>query len=328
MDIVHVDPGYGKGYTGADLTCVESEEYNPDNGVAFTANGGVGAIPIPDSFYSSTMYNRVLSCRFSAYLDLNSSSEFIVGLRNSKGTTFCNYVKFTSSKCECLYGISSSIRTMTVSESPTKGLHNFVISICLEALSSDVTPYYGYIYMDFDGETKNAIWGSSTSNVDQILGLRKIYFSFPNSETNICYVSNVIVATATGTADPILTSETKLVRLPLSTPPTGDFLSVGDGEYVGNTAGQKLLQTINASDAITKYGATSKVSHLVTYGAPGYRVGSNIETAYGISEEDGTITQQGSCSLSTDTNGSAVVAWETPSTTLNDVDGLKVGWQV
>ena len=71
-------------------------------------------------------------------------------------------------------------------------------------------------------------------------------------ETSTCYVSNVIVATAIGTYTPLLTSETLLVGLPLSTSPTGDFLSVGDFEYVGNTSGQKLLQTINTSDIITK----------------------------------------------------------------------------
>ena len=125
----------------------------------------------------------------------------------------------------------------------------------------------------------------------------------------------------------IISSDTQVVPLPLGTPVT-DFTTGTDGEYIGNETGQKLLQPINASDLFTKYGAKSNVIGLVSYGNPCYRVGSGITQASGISESDDTVTSHGTTELSTETDATAFVVWETPETTLSDIDGLKIGWQI
>ena len=130
-----------------------------------------------------------------------------------------------------------------------------------------------------------------------------------------------------------MSSDTTLIKLPLSTPPSGNFSAEGDGKYVGTKSGQQLVQTIDATDLITKFGGETKVNNLIVYGNPGYRTGNGITTAYGGSNDDygdGKFTTKGSCTLSADPNAIASVAWDETdnATTLDDLDGLEVGWKI
>ncbi|MBQ6298639.1 MAG: hypothetical protein IJK81_13325 [Selenomonadaceae bacterium] len=306
MDIVYIDPGYGAGLAG--VTCVENEEYNPINGVAFKGSRSVNA---PNSA-------GIISVRFSAYFGSDSSG--IITVKSS-----ANYATIGPTSCTCFTGGNSG-NTSTSTYSLT-GFHNFVVSFGMNITTSLINHKVvvtGDLNHTVSGWYNNS--GASASSYRQNIFNGTISINSPET-----YISNIIVATDTSYS-PCLTTDMLLVKLPLKNT-SGDFLSVGDGEYVGNTAGQTLLSTINAgenSDVITKFGATGKVSHIVTYGNPGYRVGSNIETAYGISQSgNDSITAHGNCSLSTANDANAFVAWEADSgTKLSDLDGLKVGWQV
>lgn len=166
---------------------------------------------------------------------------------------------------------------------------------------------------------------------------QNLYFYFPPEGE--FYVSNIIVAVNSKldvtspeiqSSTPLLRSQIYPVRLPLSAP-TDDstFVADADGKYVGTASGQKLVQTIDTSELITKYGGTTKVSHLGVLGNPGYYVGYGITTASGITEANGTVTAHGSCALSQSPNANPNVVWQTASgATLADIDGLKIGWQV
>ena len=339
MDIFHVDPGYGRGLTvsNGSVSCVESDEYNPINGVAFTclASDSTAAsvnLALPAGFPSSLSNNAAhwIGLRFSAYLDIQSSNRFVCGFGARSRIVFStnSAIAYTA-----LNPNASAITSQELTNSLTSGFHNIALSIYVKRVEQN---YYIYLYADVDGYTWHENATKTYSNplygIDYVFS-SGIRFTFPTSSTDICYISNIIAAHQTSTYEN-LTSEMLLAKLPLSTPlTTSDFLSAGDGEYVGTTSGQKLLSAINAgenSDVITKFGATSKVSHIITYGNPGYRVGSNVTSATGISQSgNDSITAHGNCSLSADADAAACVAWEADAgTKLSDLDGLKVGWQV
>lgn len=338
MGIIHVDPGYGRGLTASDgeITYVESDEYNPVNGVAFRcfASGSTAPtvnLPLPADLpsYLANNQSHWIGFRFSAYLNIKSSNYLTAGFGPRSRITLSN------NRAIAYMAVDTNTSSFTSQELATplaSGFHNVALSMFVKRVNQY---YYIYLYADVDGDT----WvnTSTESYSDSTFGITHIFsdgirFAFPALTTDIGYISNIIVAHQVTTRGN-LTGNHLLAKLPLSSPPTTDFLSAGDGEYVGATSGQKLLSAINAgenSDVITKFGATSKVSHIITYGNPGYRVGSNITSATGISQSgNDSITAHGNCSLSADADAAACVAWEAPEgTKLSDLDGLKVGWQV
>ena len=319
MNIIHIDPGYGKGIDGA--TYVENEAYNSYNGVAFTKPGGDVTLPVSSSVLalsSLVSTQRAVTLRFSVYLNLNAGAVFTAGFKSS--ATYLNVdSSYNGFHDIALTKYASYVRT-----------YDWVINTIVN--EKRTLNHYSIKDIDgnsstFDSQSINSTGQITDSKLASVFG-NALYFTFPAASEGECYVSNVIVTIGVFASE-VLSSGSLLAPLTLSTPPEGDFSSVGGGEYVGNASGQKLLQTIDTTDAVAKFGAASKVSHLVVYGNPGYRVGSNITEAYGISKDgNSSITSHGSCELSTGTDATAIVAWETPDTKLSDLDGLKVGWQI
>lgn len=303
MDIVYFDLGYGAGIDG--VTCVENEEYNPINGFAFTKEGGgTVTLPVPRGVFALAVasYTKAMSVRFSIY---NNANSFIVVFNKS-------------------YSIS------------VNGFHDVVFSRYMNSVaSSSSTSYTCYSIRNLDGTITNTDYSSAdtVSSAAELMNAfgNSISFIFPSASAGECYVSNVIVSVSLGGTKSNFASafphDYFPVKLPLKDT-SSDFISLGDGEYLGDSAGQKLLSVVDAQDVITKFGASSKVSHLISYGHPGYRVGSDITSATGITEENSSIAAHGSCALSTDTVASAAVAWAVGNTRLSDVDGMKIGWRV
>lgn len=323
--VSYIDPGYGAGIDG--VTCVENETYNPINGVAFTKVGDFD-IYVPNlNTTPSVAFCRKLSVRFSVYSNAAPAFSVWVGANKGYRTDSISFMPHTSHK---LAGGATN-DFVDDGNGLSAGLHNIVFSIYV-SVTSPGGKLSHIMTREIDGVTQS--WNSTFDNVSYLksdIFINNAVGFFITS--NNCYISNIVIATMTAViasefnSAPLLTSEHLLVKLPLKNT-SGDFISLGGGEYVGNTAGQKLLSVVDASDVITKFGASSKVSHLVSYGNPGYRVGSNITNATGISESDSSIAAHGSCSLSTDTDASAAVAWAVDNTRLSDVDGMKIGWQV
>ncbi|MBR3050472.1 MAG: hypothetical protein IKG61_03355 [Selenomonadaceae bacterium] len=358
MEIVYINPGYTTGLTGTGLTCVESEEYNPINGVAFTGNfSGDGRkfyLPLPSSAFDvptvsdSQFFTKMISFKFSVYLDLVSPYTTAAGFQKdkTKTTSDYNYVSFGYSNCKAYFVIGNNNTTQDIIKNKvTAGFHNVVLSICLmKYLSGSSNAFYVVTYCEVDGDLKSYRTGfSSASSISSVFG-QGIYVALNGTTTSTIteYFSNIIVASSTEISStspsreaipaPILSSDTTLVRLPLSTP-SGNFSAEGDGKYVGTASGQQLLQTIDATDLITKFGGDTKVNNLIVYGNPGYRTGNGITTAYGGSTDDygdGKFTTKGSCTLSADPNAIASVAWDETEngTTLEIIDGWEVGWKI
>lgn len=309
LTISYIDPGYGAGLDG--VTCVENETYNPINGVAFTSVGHVG-IPISSGIttLSSANQTKVVTVRF---LIFNSTGvQFEASFYHSSPNFGTYYYKIFCPSDAKFHNVALARHVIINLSNKTQAY----IMRTIQDIDSNITTTDVYTMSN----------NPDSSSLQKLLrrGFGTVLqFLFPVHTTGVCYVSNVIVTVG----DEALSSGAFPVKLPLKNT-SGDFISLGGGEYVGNSKEQKLLSVVDASDVITKFGASSKVSHLVSYGHPGYRVGANITSATGITEENRSIAAHGSCSLSTDTDASAAVAWAVDNTRLSDVDGMKIGWQV
>ena len=361
MEIIYIDPGYGsfgKDFNTTDPKSpnyVENYQYNPINGVAFNVNQyciflmpfPTTLLNYPDITDANKHYIKCVSVKFSVYLEgLNGtggSSTFsapfstgfqIYGTNNAYGSSPATlpYVRFFADKY--IVGAGSSSETLNYSNSSSEGFHNVAFSI-----HSDNTNVSRFGTCDVDGSINTFTIPSFPSKSNAPYGTGFI-FAFNQPQYGTSYVSNIILATSVEVIEteltvtspsPILSSDTTLIKLPLSTPPSGNFSAEGDGKYVGTASGQQLVQTIDATDLITKFGGDTKVNNLIVYGNPGYKTGNGITTAYGISNSDdgdNNFTTHGSCTLSADPNAVASVAWEMHSHTLSDIDGLNVGWRI
>ena len=109
--------------------------------------------------------------------------------------------------------------------------------------------------------------------------------------------------------------------------PITNFTQGDDGEWIGTENGQTLLQTTNADNLISTFG-NQPVNHIVVYGNPGYRVGSTVARATGISKSGGTIEAHGTQDLNFDKTMHVYDVWEIAEgnkfSTIND---LQVGWR-
>ena len=346
----YFDPGYGQLIEpDGKLTTIQNDTYNPTSGVAFTSEDCFYSFKVPLTGISSKPegYRRYsMRLKLSVYCENMSaystqSNCFSVGFAKNQTDTYPNWHRIEIAKNHCAF--FSNDLNFGVAGNPnhfhyfdghgnlSDGLHNISLTLDFRYhLDDNLSERQSLYAVDVDGDTAFYTGGSNMSG--QVTYPQKFGIRFPSAAYGTFYVSNVLIEHAildsTTENAVLIPAMSQIVKLPLKNT-SGDFISVGDGEYVGNTSGQKLLSTIDASSVVEKFGASSKVSHLVTYGAPGYRVGSNVTTAYGISESDSTITSHGSTELSTDTDATACVAWEADSgTTLPDIDGLKIGWQV
>ena len=355
MEIIYIDPGYGKGVTdaGQTLSCVESDNYNPINGVAYTfsvpqTDSPMHFLPIPTSALAvptvsdGQFFTKVVSFKVSVYFALEC--QYNCGIGFQKDTTKTNGASldwYSLAMGFADYRLADKAITQNVQKVEKDsglGLHQGTISICLvKYLSGGSAAFRTTAYAEFDGEILSDT-KVSTSVDNETFG-NGLQISFPGGKNNCFYVSNIIVASLTEISDtspedtfgaPILSSDTTLIKLPLSTPPSGNFSAEGDGKYVGTASGQQLLQTIDAENLITKFGGDTKVNNLIVYGNPGYKTGNGITTAYGGSVDDygdGKFTTHGSCTLSADPNAIASVAWETDDD-LNGINGGAIGWRI
>lgn len=333
MDIVHVDPGYGrlmKLESNTELESVENSTYNPYSSVAFTATQGARTyFPVDLTFEPTAgqFYKKVWSLKLSVY---NDSGSFYVGFCRSIAS-FSNPdvgVHLSGNTCHIRRYVDGTVDEEKNFAATPAGLHH--ISITYSLTSEATGNYLLATTIMVDNTTDFQIYSSATAPPTiQYLGC-----SFSISAQNHCFISNVLVGQAsyegdgTGSipSDDGIPANTPVYRLPLGTPVT-DFEAGEDGEYIAKENGQTLLQTVNASSLVTTHG-NRPINHIVAYGNPGYRVGTAVTAATGISKEGSVITPHGTHTLSFEKDMHVYDVWKiAEGSTFNDINGLQVGWR-
>ena len=332
MEIVHVDPGYGKMmelYSNTELEYVENSTYNPTSGVAFTCtSGGASFFPNFDFNFEpkGQFYKKVWSLKFSFYAD---GGAFYVGFTHAQNAiaTSDAGLQFGTSNVRARRYVEGRVQDEIIAES-VNGFHN--VSITYSLTAEGAGNYISATTIIFDDITDFQIYTSAEETfIPSYAGL-----SFAISGQNHIFISNVLLGQATyegdGTgdipSDDGIPANTPIYRLPTGATDT-DFTAGEDGEYIGTTNGQTLLQTVDASTLITNFG-DKPINHIVAYGAPGYRVGSAVTRATGISKSDDDITSHGTHELSYVKDAHVYDVWEIGNeSTFSDINGLKVGWR-
>ncbi|MBQ6298638.1 MAG: hypothetical protein IJK81_13320 [Selenomonadaceae bacterium] len=332
MDIVHVDPGYGRLMqldSNANVEFIENAQYNPYSGVAFHLTSGSRIyFPNVDFTFEPTVgqtYKKVWSVKFTVYI---GGSGLCVG--------FCHSISAFSNPDVGVHlrksgTSSSSIRRYidgTVTEENNflqtpEGLHNISITYAVTAESTG--NYISTSTITIDDTTDYQTYSSATMpDIPQYIGC-----SFAISCN--CYMSNILIGQATYDGEGELPSDdgipanTPIYRLPLGTPITN--FTLGTDEYIATENGQTLLQTTNANNLSTTWG-NQPVNHIVVYGNPGYRVGSNVARATGISKAGDTIEPHGTQDLNFDKNTHIYDVWEiAEGNTFSSINDLQVGWR-
>ena len=338
MDIVHVDPGYGKvlqSYSGTGTTFVENDEYNPYSGVAFTHEGNGGGVyaRLPNIDFTfepnSQFYKKVWSLKLSVYTP--GSGVFNAGFSTvASGSPIHGSVRISSEFYSILRYVDGTQLPETHSNF-SAGFHNISITLALTAdgTASD-TSYIRTTTIDVDGVVDFQTYAMTTAP----MYLPKYALVHFGGGSDHYYVSNVLAGQAsyegdgTGSipSDDGIPANTPVYRLPLGTPVT-DFEAGEDGMYIAKENGQTLLQTVNASSLVTAHG-NRPINHIVAYGNPGYRVGTAVTAATGISKEGSVITPHGTHTLSFEKDMHVYDVWKiAEGSTFNDINGLQVGWR-
>lgn len=338
MDIVHVDPGYGKvlqSYSGTGTTFVENDEYNPYSGVAFTHEGNGGSVyaRLPNIDFTfepnSQFYKKVWSLKFSVYTP--GSGVFHAGFSTvASGAAIHGQIRIVGNG----YDITRFVENTQLSEYHSgfsAGFHNVSITYSLTADGTGSgTSYIRTTTIEVDEVVDFQTYALAT--IPSYLPEYAL-FNFGGG-SNHYYVSNVLVGQAsyegdgTGSipSDDGIPANTPVYRLPLGTPDT-DFELGDDGIYIAKENGQTLLQTVNASSLVTTHG-NQPINHIVAYGNPGYRVGTAVTAATGISKEGNDITPHGTHTLSFEKDMHVYDVWKiAEGSTFNDINGLQVGWR-
>lgn len=335
MDIVHVDPGYGKLMeSNNELEYVENSTYNPTSGVAFTTAGSSGArahFPNLDFTFepSAQFHKKVWSVKLSIYSD--GSGILHIGFNRAATSTNPDVgVNISSNSCSINRYVEDSTESVfNFIKGFSAGFHNISVTYSLTADgTSGGISYTRTSTIDVDDNVDFQTYTTATTLTPPS------YLLLGFGSGKHYYVSNVLVGQAsysgdgTGSipSDDGIPADTPIYRLPLGTPIT-DFTEGDDGEYVATANGQTLLQAVNSSTLITTHG-NCPINHIVAYGAPGYRVGSAVSSATGISKEDNTITSHGTHTLSFDKLAHVYDVWKIgDGNTFSDINGLQVGWR-
>ena len=357
MDIVHVDPGYGKVLqsitTGGESMFVENATYNPYSGVAFSRAGNDykyrGCISNFDFTFEPTLgkyIKKVWSVKFSVYTaasrqfeagftDSRTADYPDLGVQNMDGDSY-QFVHWEENTRKSYYCAPNGAGRKVNYHA---GFHNVSITYSLTAdgTGSEIT-YIRATTICVDEFTPEIQIYSTTS---AITPPKFFTFIFPRVVSSAVpeqpFISNVLAGQAsyegdgTGSipSDDGIPANTPVYRLPLGTPVT-DFEAGEDGMYIAKENGQTLLQTVNTSSSsslVTAHG-NRPINHIVAYGNPGYRVGTAVTAATGISKEGNDITPHGTHTLSFEKDMHVYDVWKiAEGSTFNDINGLQVGWR-
>ena len=306
MSFMYINPGYAEWLDCNGATTVENVKYNPFSGVGFYGGSTDQSVALPE--IPTEIYVHV-----SAYIDLSKSSNGRLIISTGNDNEFDLQETWgrweLSLKCN-----NSRIKTMSVTEANLK----------LDGMNE-------ILFHGKAGVNEAGLYSWTINGVEVIAENRSVSFIkdstyATNSDAVVLYSSNTrVVLSNVIVSDAEVGREEKVVVLPIASIDT-DMTPNDDGSYSASAAGQRFLQTIDASALINSYGGESAVTGLFLFGNPAYTTGAGLTKAIACGGKDGTIVDFAPATLKIDAASKALIGSKV-SMTLEDLHGYQFGWR-
>lgn len=119
----------------------------------------------------------------------------------------------------------------------------------------------------------------------------------------------------------------QIITLPISQTITD--MTVGeDGIFIADTANQSLLQSVDVTQLIENYGASSAITGIALVGNPAYKTREGLANLTALSKAGASITEYNTHNLSNDTSGGIVDSRAIENMTIADLQNMQFGWKV
>lgn len=350
MDTIwFIDPGYGQEweFTGGERINSNGNPANPYAKISFRGENCTAfctsmAINTSMGFLNSIEkgYARQNQLKFSVYCkDMASGGDFSMGFTQNKTKSAPDYFGITISGGSYNITFPATPSSGTLTGNLSDGYHNISLMLYINRTATNA---YNHTYrMAVDDKL---VYGTkSGSSAIPVLYLGAW---FPPAEAGKFFISNVIYggvtdASITDSTDlcdkQVIPPNTQLMPLKLGEPEDISFTpsSSKEGEYIGYLSGDKLLQTIDATDLINgneatktkSYGEGAKVDTVVVYGNPAYVTSDFTGKVYGVLGDTKTLGTSRYRSKATNATYCIDIGVE-EGTTLGEINGKLAGWEI
>ena len=133
------------------------------------------------------------------------------------------------------------------------------------------------------------------------------------------YFSSVIIS------DEEINPYEKVVALPVANTST-DMSPRDEGGYIASDTSQTLLQSVDTTALIERYGSDAQDTSVALVGRPAYEAAEILGKLTSISKRGDTITEYETIQLSNNTSA-AIVSGISMETTLADLPNVQFGWK-
>ena len=307
MSFMYINPGYGNFLDVAGATTVESAKYNPYGGVSFwqaaNTDAGITLPEVPTEIYlkTSVAIRGGNSATANARVYAGNSNGWTI--RESSGNWYLDIA-------------CGNTNIKNLSNADTNLNFNGMNDILLHA-------EYGYYEAGVFSLTVN---GTEVFSANRTVKFTKDSSYATPSDVVVLYsknekvlLSNIIVS------DTEVGCKEQVAILPATATDT-DMTANGDGSYTATAAGQRFMQTIDASSLVAEYGGASNVTGLYIFGNPAYCTGAEITKAILCAKKDGAVTELATTTLTTDSTAMALIGGRVEMT-LSDLEGYELGWK-
>ena len=176
------------------------------------------------------------------------------------------------------------------------------------------------------GENKDGIF-HVIFNGEELCNKQNLNFTFyQNERTLTIYTSNnKLLISSLIISDEKISPREQAIMVPVQATQT-DMTDCGDSIYEATAAGQELLQSVDVSSLISRYGGNSRVVSIVPFAKPAYRTAEGLCALTAIEKRGGTTTEHGRHIVTQDQNGFVMGAYDT-SLSIADLAGRQFGWR-
>ena len=306
MAFRYINPGYAK---LLDENCVCTEEVGTEyskTGFAFTQTNSSAGVTIPNFTEGDDFW-----ARFDTYIPSASNVNlYLIAPRSNSGMFLEIYRDGRVWLYQRYNGSNNTIASGNTVAGILKfgAINNFVVHIKLGNSAAATID----IFINGQSFSKS---GNTMTYSASLSSIAKIYTTTANVFFSNLILSDVEISTKeTSIALPTLTTETNMT-------------AGTSGLFIANAANQTLLQTVDVSELIQSYGASSAVTSIALVGNPAYKTAQGLTSLIGLSKGGLSIVEHGTCELSDDTTAVISDGWTTENMTISDLQGMQFGWK-